>query len=456
MLTALIAAQLVPAALASHRDAPGIAADPAADITDFYMFRSPEDPSKLVLVMNVWPYEAPGAGPSYYKFDDSVLYAFRIDNEGDGVEDVVFQVEFDSWIREPESFLYNLGPVATRDDVNVVQTYKVEMVVDDVETDIIPMGSVAPVNVGTQSIVAGGYNPAGVTPGTLTTEAIVTSGQFRAFAGPRQDGFFADLERTFDLMNLNGLDVGPNANSLLGYNVHTIAIEVPITAVTRDGGAPGPDNGVIAAWATTSRRAVLVRRSTGVEDAERGPWVQVSRQGNPLVNAVLIPLAHKDTFNMSEPEDDGQFLPYAQALLFAAYMDDHMGTSCPTTADMGLGLGGREDVVQVLMTGSPTFGTQPAEFALGGAIPDETDKVFAPFEALRIDLTGSATPGWPNGRRPGDDVMDGFLSMMCGALGTPTPVTDGVDATGLSFLSSFPFLGDPWAGDDHPKGGHDL
>lgn len=448
MLTTLLLSISLPAAYASHREAPAIALDPAADITDLYAFRSPENPDKVVLVMNVWPYEVPGAGPHFYKFDDTVLYAFHVDNEGDGVEDVTFKVEFDSWYREPESFLYNLGPVVTVDDINISQSFKVEMEVGDVETELFVDAKVAPVNVGTRTMPVGAYNPNGVTPGTFTTEHVTASGAYRAFAGPRQDPFYADLERTFDLMNLNGLDLGPNNNSLLGYNVHTIALEVPATALTRDGAAPGGDNGVVAIWATTSRRSALIRRSTGVEDAERGPWIQVARQGNPLVNAVMVPISLKDTFNRSHPLDDAQFLPYAQALLFAEYMNDYMGTSCA--------LSGRDDVVATLMTGSTTFGTQPSGFALGGPIPGVDGKVFAAFEALRLDLTGTSTAGWPNGRRPQDDAMDGVLSLMCGSLGTPFPNTDGVDATGLSFLTTFPFLGDPWAGDDHPKGGHDL
>jgi hypothetical protein len=441
----------------SHREAPAISLDPAADLTDFYMFKSPEDPTKLVLIMNVNPLEEPGGGPNFHKFDDNVLYEIHIDNEGDAEADVTYQFQFATSYQQPDTFLYNTGSVATSTNLNMVQTYSVTMVKDGAASTILTKGTTGPINVGVASVPSGAYNPTGTTAGSLTTAAISTSSGRRFFAGPRQEGFYVDLEHTFDLLNL-GSAVGNN-NSLLGKNVHSIAIEVPLTEVTLDGAAPSTSakNNVIAAWATTSRRAVSVRRSDGESSAARGNWVQVARLGNPLVNEVVLPIKEKDIFNASNPRDDGQFLAYVNHSLLADYMNAILGTSCPATAEQGLpdasGFDGRDDLVLAFLTGYPGINQWPG-FALGGDIPAESSgKTYAAYEALRMDLTGAS--GWPNGRAVGDDVVDTALSAVCGLLVDGTTIPDGVDSTGLSYLKTFPFLGDPWSGNDHPHGGHD-
>jgi len=444
----------------SHREAPAIALDPSADITDYYAFIDPNDSSKVVFIMNVNPLEAPGGGPNFHRFDDNVLYSIHIDNEGDGEEDIDLNFQFETTYSKDafgyDTFIYNIGAVGDAGSVYQNQTYTVTRVADGVESTILASGSVAPINVGTQS-GSSGYNPSGTTPGSITTANIETSGNYSFFAGPRQDGFYVDLERTFDLLNLVGLDGTPNQDTLLGYNVHTIAIEMPITAVTKDGLAAtaANENRVIASWATTSRRAVTVRRSTGVDTASRGGWVQVSRLGNPLVNEVVIPNPYKDVFSASHPRDDLQFLPYVQTSLLGAYMDVVLGTSCPTSYDAGLGLGGREDLILAFLTGHSALGTMPDGYSLGGPIPDES-KTFGAFEALRMNLEGTGFGQWPDGRNVQDDVVDTALSAVCGLLVDGSALSDGVDSTGLAYLSTFPFLGDPWAGDDHPNGTHDL
>lgn len=459
MLTTLV---LFSAAFASsHREAPAIALDPTADITDFYAFVSPEDASKVVLLMNVIPLEPPGGGPNFHRFDDNVLYAINIDNEGDGEEDIVFQVRFETTYTKDafgfDTFLYNIGSVATRSNVYQQQTYTVTRVDDGVASTILASGEVAPINVGTQG-GAESYNPEDTIPGDITTAYVESSGGYRFFAGPRQEGFYVDLERTFDLLNLAGADGTPNQNTLLGYNVHTIAIEVPITSLTKDGLAASEanQNHVIASWATTYRRAVTVRRSTGVDTKDRGGWVQVSRLGNPLVNEAVIANPDKDVFSAAHPRDDIQFLDHVQTSLLGTYMNAVLGTSCPSSYDAGLGIGGREDLILAFLTGHPSLGTMPAGYALGGAIPGEPSKTFGAFEALRLNLAGTGFGQWPDGRNVGDDVVDTALSAVCGLLVDGSVVSDGVDATGLSYLDTFPFLGDPWAGDDHPMGGHDL
>ena len=172
MLTTLL---LSSAFASSHREAPAIALDPSADITDFYMFISPEDSSKAVIIMNVIPMEPPGGGPNFHRFDDNVLYAINIDNEGDGEEDIVFQVRFETTYTTDafgyNTFIYNIGDVATRSNIYQQQTYTVTRVDDGVATTLLSSGEVAPINVGTQS-GSSGYNPDGSTPGAITTPSV--------------------------------------------------------------------------------------------------------------------------------------------------------------------------------------------------------------------------------------------------------------------------------------------
>ncbi|MBM4367018.1 MAG: DUF4331 domain-containing protein [Deltaproteobacteria bacterium] len=471
MTSLLVATVLSPAFASSHREAPGISLDPSADITDFYMFNDPNDSSKVVFIMNVIPMELPGGGPNFYRFDDNVMYAINIDNEGDGEEDIVFQFQFATTFSDLDAFglptfLYNIGDVATRSNLYQQTTYSVTRVDDGVATTLGTGLEVAPINVGTQG-GAGGYNPEGTSPGAITSAYVETSGSYSFFAGPRQEGFYVDLERTFDLLNVAGIDEGANTNTLLGYNVHSIAISVPKSMVTRDGAAPtaAAENHVISAWSTTSRRAISVRRANGVDSAARGEWVQVARLGNPLVNEAVIPTTMKDVFNASHPRDDIQFLSYVQDPALAYYMNLLLGTTDPSVlitdaeSTYGLGLTGREDLIATFLTGNAALGHQASGWSLGGAIPGESGKTFAAYEALRINLEGTGFGQWPDGRGVKDDVVDVALSGVAGYLiylDAGYYIQDGVDSTGLSYLDSFPYLGDPWAGDDHPAGYHDL
>jgi len=461
----------------SHREAPGIALDPAADITDFYAFVSPEDSSKIVFIMNVNPLELPNGGPNFHFFDDNVLYEIHIDNEGDGNEDITFQLRTHTEHTIPGTFLYNDGVylgqgnggvqgVDGAEDVNISQTFSLTRVDDGVATVLFTDEGVAPINVGERSMVVGGYDPYSTTPGTITDDHIYTSGAYRVFAGPRQEGFYVDLGHTFDLL---GVGVGTNTNSLLGYNVHSIAIEVDADMLTRDGATPstGAKNDVIAAWATTSRRAVTIRRANGTQ-AQRGPWIQVGRLGNPLVNEAVIAIEDKNRFNAAHPtEDAGLFLSYVTDPILPIYMNAVLGTPNPsdTQADIipgvvnnGLDTGGREDLVVAFLTGFSGFCTEPGDYYFGATIPGEAKSFYA-YEALRLNLNGCAGWGgtgasfWPNGRGVGDDVVDvalsalnGYVLTVYGVSGTGGFVPDGVDDTGLSYLDTFPFLGDPWAG----------
>lgn len=460
LLAALVLASgLSPAHASSHAEAPAIALDPAADLTDFYAFVHPDDPSKAVFILNVNPLENPGGGPNFHRFDDTVTYMINIDNEGDGVEDIRYSFRFDTSYLYPETFLYNVGPIPG--GLNQVQTYDVGRWEDGAFTRLTSPSqgcTAAPAHVGVLSNPAGSYTPRSSTPGTLTADHICNvDSDIRVFAGPRQEGFFVDLERTFDLLNLDNPD---NLNTLLGYNVHSIAIEVPIEDLTRDGQTPDVSRGnqVIAAWATTARRRTRVLQGDGTS-RDSGPLTQIARLGSPLVNEVVIGVGDKDRFNASHPSGDAQFLDYVLDPLLPVYMEALLGVPNPISTglcDQGLGFGGREDLVLAFLTGHPALGTMPSNYALGGPIDGEPGKVFGAFEALRLDLSNPVS-SFPNGRAPADDVVDVALSAMGGLLcDGVTSIPDGVDATGLSFLTSFPFLGDPWAGDDHPAAFHEL
>jgi len=451
MITTIMLLSALSAHASSHREAPAIALDPSADLSDFYAFISPEDSDNAVLILNVNPLSDAGGGPNFHRFDDNVRYSFHVDNEGDGQEDISFHVQFETTYNYPEEFLYNLGDIANSANLNITQTYQVYRE-DDGQRVEIASGSVAPANVGVASDPTGGYSPTTATPGSITADYTVSSGIYRTFAGPRQEMFYVDLERTFDLLNLAAGT--PNVNTLLGKNVHSIAIEVPIVTLTKDGLAPDPalQNEVIATWATTSRKRLTERTETGEQD-NSGGWLQVARLGSPLVNEVVLPINDKDLFNGSHPSGDAQFLDHVTDPILPVYIEAILGVPNPVSHDEGLGIGGREDLVLAFLTGHPALGTMPGGYALGGAIPGEPGKVFGAFEALRVNL--STPSGFPNGRLVEDDVTDVALSAMVGLLIDGSLLPDGVDATGLTALSTFPFLGDPWAGDDHPAAFHD-
>ncbi len=475
MSAALLILALLPDAQASsHREAPMIAQDSAADLTDFYVFRDPNDTSKIVFIANVLPLQAPYSGPNYHQFSDDVLYEIHIDNEGDGFEDITFQFQTQTSYTIPDTFLYNDGVlygapnggvqgVDGAEDVNISQTYTLTRVDDGVAT-VIGTGDVPPANIGFRSMVPGGYDPESDAGGTITISHTYNTNvggvDYSYFAGPRQEEFYVDLAHTFDLL---GVGVGTNYNSLLGFNVHSIAISVDADSLTRDGAAPNAANEVIATWATTSRRAITVRRADGSQE-HRGEWVQVARLGMPLVNEVVLPISEKDTFNASHPSDDLQFLGYVIEPILPIYMNAVLGTpnadDIELDADAALDLTaigledilvGREDIAATFLTGYSGFCTMPSGYAFGGAIPGES-KTFSAYEAVRLNLNGCAAWSaaglgeFPNGRFITDDVVDVELTALAGYLvgSYGALVSDGVGMEGLTVLAEFPFMGDPW------------
>jgi len=436
----------------SHREAPGIAGDPLADNTDVYAFTSPEDNSKVVLIANWIPLEKAESGPNFWNFDDQVLYDIRVDNDGDSIEDVSYQFQFSTTRQSGGTFLFNTGAVngaGADPNLNVRQTMTLTEVRRGRPRVLSASIPVCPPFVGNSSMP----NYATLRTGSITTLTDSVGGSIRVFAGQRAEQFFLDLGAVFDLLQINSVNSRPAINSTFKSNVHTVALEIPKTSLTRDGQAPSADltgnvtpvNAVVGVWSTASRRQVIVVRGKAAPQS-RGGFVQVSRLGNPLVNEVVIPLQDKDNFNGSQPREDAQFLKYVQDPEPPRLFHALFGLTVPPTP--------RADLVSIFLTGISGL----------NAIPNAK-----PCEYLRLNLStpvtgspnrlgllGGDNQGFPNGRRPADDVLDIVIRAAAG--GTPfTPaqnvapnnaLTDGVDAVDPSqpFLTTFPFLADPTPG----------
>jgi hypothetical protein len=301
-----------PAEASSHREAPSIRNDPSADNTDTYLFRDPADPTRVTMIANWIPLAEPAGGPNYYNFNPAVRYELKFDNNGDAVEDITYRFTFTRNVRNPNTFLYNTGPITSigDTDLNVYYTYRVEKVLGPSPNasgaNITTIGNnllEAPYNNGPKSY-PNGYET--VSHGALLSGFSIDGG-VQVFAGPRGDPFYVDLGMTFDLINLEGRGQTPfgyGVNGLAGFNVQTIAISVPISQLTANGSVPtstSDPNAIISAWAATYRQATTILSGTGAPPLTTGAWVQVSRLANPLVNEVVVPIGTKDQFNATDP-----------------------------------------------------------------------------------------------------------------------------------------------------------
>src|SRR5438128_5193419 len=395
------------ASASSHREAPLITEDPSMDNTDVYAFISPEPPTTVTIIANYIPFEEPAGGPNFHSFSTAGVYEIHIDNNGDGKEDITYQFVFRNDVRDPSTFLYNVGPVLTLDsaNLNVRQFYTLNRIAGARRTgQITVLGTnfqVAPANVGPKSM------PDYASLGNAAIAALPSGG--KVFAGPRDDPFFVDLGSVFDLLTLRPIQQlhrvppmqssAPGVDSLKGYNVHTIAIQVPIAQLTAGGTAPtdpAAANAVIGVWATASRSRVTVLSTGSVRRQTLGGLSQVSRLGMPLVNEVVVPLAFKDIFNASEPSGD---LP-----LFNTVADFRNRILDPEAAKLMTALYGvsvppapRNDIVAVFLTGVAGLNQPPnvvpaEELRLNVAIPPAASP-------NRMGVLASDKAGFPNGRR---------------------------------------------------------
>jgi hypothetical protein len=439
----------------SHREAPYIATDPEADATDVYAFRDPNAPGTVTLIAAYNPLEEPAGGPNFQKFGNDVRYWLNIDNDGDAKADIRYLWDFRSSLRSRAVPLYNTGQVTslTDPDLNFRQVYDLTRFRDGNQKVIVDNGRVAPPNIGPRS-----------TPDYEANlgSAAVVDGELghTAFAGPRDDPFFVDLGSIFDLAGLRPLneahvltmDNEPGLDGLSGYNVHAMALKVPISRLTSDNAGPvQTDQPILGLWATAERRSMQIFDQGKV--TSEGPWKQISRLGMPLVNEVVIPLGDKDRWNASKPLRD--------VANFGAYVTDPVIASLIPVLYAPSGIevppAPRNDLVAAFVTGiegiNKPAGGKPGEMIRLNVSTEPT--AFASQDRLGA-LAGQAD-GFPNGRRLVDDVTDIELRVLAGVLnedsdfhGAPNNLlTDGVDENDVAFMSEWPYLAAPHGGYSH-------
>jgi hypothetical protein len=463
----------------SHAEAPLISQDPRADNTDLYAFVSPDHTNTVTMIANYIPLEAPASGPNFFSFDDSVLYEIKIDNSGDGQPDLGYQFRFNTTTRNPNTFLYNTGPIGSLTDSswNRPQTYSVTLVHFNKDGKPEGKGKVLgkdiptpPDNIGPRS-----------TPnyGSLAAQAVTDlPGGIKVFAGQRDDPFFVDLGSIFDLAGLRPfnpfhlipLAADPGRDAIKNYNTHSIEIQVPTSQLVS---FSSPTLGI---YASASRQKVRILDESGTTKG-RGPWVQVSRLGNPLINEVVIPLGQKDYWNREDPAGDKQFEPLytspevsrLENALYGTLPQGHAGGAL-----QAIDATDRSDLVSILLTGvhglNETGSTESDLLRLNTAItpgsngscPGGTASPAPPDRLGPLGASGDLC-GYPNGRRLGDDVIDidlrafaqGYGAFLNTALGLPnkTPnnlLGDGVDSNDVSFSGTFPYVAPPHQGYEVP------
>jgi len=464
---------------ASHREAPITALDHKADITDFFAFVSYDDPSKVTFLLNVDPLLEPGNGPNYFPFDDNILYAIRIDNNNTAGQAIAFEFRFQTEVRAPDVFTGFVGagtgvnapansppPVAPgtpiippaitaldgpgSEGLNLRQRYTVTMVNNGVSTPLTnttggPLFAV-PSNVGPRTMP--NYP-------NLASQGIYSLGNgIRVFAGTVDDPFYIDLGATFDSLNfrqgagggvLTPAQDASNTNTapdtVSGYNVNTIAIEVPIAMLTRTGTqvAATDPAATIGVWGTTSRPRITVRRAP-LPDASSGDFSQVQRMGNPLINEVIIGTGYKDFWSISRPADDAQFANFALDPLFARVVNAVFGINIPPPP--------RNDLLLLMQYLPPIAapGTPPGPVAdllrLNTGVPPTPAA-----NRSRLGVLGGDFAGFPNGRRVSDDVTDIATRVVAGGVLVPgfnvapnNLLGDGVNTNDVPYQETFPYV----------------
>lgn len=452
----------------SHAEAPGTARDPAADLLDFYMFRSPENLNTITMAVTAWPFQEPGGGPNYPAFDDDVRYNIEIDSNGDAREDIRYEFTFRTeYSIGNQSYQYARGIRSLNPpDIDWYVRQRVTVFHVDVEpntrTMLLDDALVAPHNIGAISPNYGALAQAAVRDVTVPDPG---GGAGRIFVGPRDDPFFGDVGQVHDGFAIRpGApgNVGGGVDMLSGYNVLAIVIQVPIRSVTLNRNQPtqtGTDS-IVGAWATAERRRITIR--AGGATRSHGQWEQVSRVGIPLINTMFTPIELKDQYNATEPRDDLTSATFTNELtatdiaaeLSLVYPLDYTPPPQP-----------RMDLL-ALVAGHPHLG-EPL---------DSRPYLLQPADMIRLDVTLSASPldgtsnrmgllaaqnGFPQGRRLDDDVVDIMLRLASGILLGPPfnaalngTIGDGADQNDVPFANSFPYLAPPHPGS--AQGGHSM
>jgi hypothetical protein len=503
----------------SHREAPLISADPLADGTDVYAFISPDRPNSVTVLANYIPLEEPASGPNFFKFDDNVLYQIRFDNNGDARLDLAIEFRFRTVVGNGDTFLYNTNTIDNLSDPdwNVKQFMDVTARIRQGDPNnptftTFSLGTnlpTPPVNIGPRSTPNYETNLAQAAISTIPTGA----GDIKVFAGQRDEGFYVDLGSAFDLLgvrpfnpaHLAPLPTSNGVDATAGYNVHTIALQIPTQLLTATGALPsGPTdpNAIIGVYSTASRPSTRVLNTNGTQtqtgNCANGQGiptadptcVQVSRLANPLFNELLIPIGtsptvsenDKDLYNAQLPATDVNRIDFVRGtgargvepvrlinLLYPPVLD------APTS--------GRNDLVRVFLTGvpgatRPPVQNDPADPSAGpGAVPSELLRLNVAIPATpagsvnRLGVIAGDLGGYPNGRRVGDDVVDITLRVAAGILlpgnacagGTANcnqapnnQLGDGVTQNDKPFRTTFPYLATPWSGYENPFHGREC
>jgi hypothetical protein len=483
MSAAVIALALAlpgPVIASSHREAPAISEDPTVDDTDPYAFVSPQDPTKVVLVGNWIPGEEPSSGPNYFRFADSALYQINIDTDGElPVDDIVYEFQFDTEVAAPDAtFLAATGPITSLDDAdyNLRQYFVVTRIVrgqrgPTIDRDtrgrrlLSPPNNIGPFSTPSYAAVA--------------AEAVYEIGDgVRVFAGQRDDPFFVDLGATFDALQLRPItgtlsgdnparlgQPGGGRDALAGFNVHSIVLEIPIAQLTS---AQQP---ILGMYTSASRPTRVERTEDGI--VHNAEYAQVSRLGFPLANELFDAIPDlKDRYNRAESgsEFDRDVLqprlrnPEITRLFSLLFPQALPPMSLPPQDR-------RDDLVAAVLTGVPglnRIGDNPAPADLL-RLNTSLGKAKRPGEHgySRLGVIGGDVTGFPNGRRPWDDIVDVELRVAAGvlykALIDPSGpdynvapnnlLADGVDVNDMPFLEAFPFIATPTGGKDTPHAG---
>jgi hypothetical protein len=464
---------------ASHREAPITALDTKADITDFFAFVSYDDPTKVTILLNVDPLLEPGNGPNYFPFDDGILYQILVDNNNDALPEVAFQVQFTTTIKAPGVFTGYVGagaginapanspaPVAPGTPIvppaitalsgpgaaglSLSQTYTVTMVKDGVSTVLTnstnaPLYAV-PSNVGPRTMP---NYPA------LAEQGIYTlNNGIKIFAGTVDDPFYIDLGAAFDSLNFRtgagggvlsaAADADDHTNTapdyVSGYNVNTIAIEVPITMLTSSGMIEPATSkkATLGFWGTTSRRSITVRRAP-LKPEYSGGWSQVQRMGNPLINELIIGTGSKDFWSMSVPVNDSQFASFDLDPLLARVLNAIYGIAIPTPP--------RTDLLPLVTYAPPIAAPGTPAGPIADLLRLNTGIAPTPENSRkRLGLLAGDAAGFPNGRRVSDDVTDIAARAVAGILAGPQynyRIGDGVNTNDVPYQETFPYVA--WA-----------
>ena len=485
-LAALATMFALPLAQASsHREAPFITTQPKVDGTDFYMFRSyePGRSAYTTIIADYMPLQNPGDGPNYYTMDSDALYEIHIDQNGDGAEDLTFQFQFTNTLKDIQltvggkavSIPLMQGGVLTGTmnpaNLNVRETYSLAVVTGDrrsgtrtIMTNLADGTQVfeKPVDYIGDKTFSGGTTYAAYANAHIYSFNLpgCTAGAAKVFVGQRKDPFALALGQIFDLINLNPL--GPtsgNTDYLANKNVTSLELEVPTACLV------GSSSPIIGGWTTASMRQgrlLSASPASGYSNVPKqgGAWVQVSRLGMPLVNEVVIGLKDKDKFNSSKPKNDGQFADYVTNPTLPALIQI-LFPSAPAPTNFP-----RTDLVAAFLTGIAGV-NKPAGVVASEMLRLNTS--IAPTAMASQNTLGvlaGDNAGFPNGRRPGDDVVDASLRVAMGALCVATgttdalqvgckpsdapagsaPLTDGVPQNAAMFQTVFPYLNTPLRG----------